>query len=1042
MATVDAGTINASIRLRLDKIDKDLNSLSSRFTKFASDNKNQAGIVEKNWKSSFNALSVTGIAAFTGIGLAVKKSITTFSSFEQSIANVQSVARGTAEELELIEQAARDAGETTKFSASEAADALYSLASAGLSATEATAALDGVLKLAGATGSDLAFTSATVTAALSQFGLEAEQSTDVANVFAAAIGNSQANMQKLSIALRQVGPVAGALGKSIEDTAGALQALFDAGFQGEQAGTALRNILSSLANESDPVVKKLTALGVAFEDLNPAINDTSDIIGALSDANLEAGQLIDAFGREAGPALLSLLNVGRQGLIDYTEAVTGTQAAAEAYEIQMNTMEGAFAEMRSAIEATAISFVKEFAPAISKGIKVLTEIIRAINSIPGPFKIFLGILAVGIPVIVGVGSALTALAGIFGALLGPVTLVVAGIAAVVSITAALIKESDTAARRQEDLKKTSEELTKKIIDYEQATRELEKALADGNLEEAKTLKLRQDLLKTQIAAALGNDIKAIQALEREEAKQNKTLEKLTKEYNNALSVYNKYERALQDQIRSGNANSETAIFYRTELKDLSVSVADVTKRLNDQKAVLGEVRVAREDELDTLANALALGQLELSQIRTFNKAIAEEVFTRAEKIKAQKESVKELEKENEVTKTAAANKRAEAAATESGAKATEESTAAKIENTEATANNSASYAEITDKTKDYELQLLRLVGTEQEIIQAERDLAIQAALSSISFVDATENQIVAVFRQVEAINELYDTLEDRSKSGLEQWLDDNKQYIDASLGAFNNFIGALDSLFTSSADKQIEEIDRTLQARLEALDSELQKELETKGLLEETETERLQRQIQEAVDSGDTVTANQLKNELERLQITQKYNEDKKAAEDQAAKESAQIEYKAALASWRIKVVGAIADAAAAITGIWARWAWNPPVATGLSLASGLATGVELLALKNAKPEQPAFQTGGIVVPSGAYGRSVTVAENGAPELMLNGGTEGTAMMQEFANQIVRAMGSRGGGSGKISVALDVDGRRLAETSANYYNNGQVRLKL
>jgi len=134
-------------------------------------------------------------------------------------------------------------------------DALYSLASAGMSATEAVKALDGVLMLAGSTQSDLATTSASMVATLRQYNLVASESTRVSNVFAAAIGNSMATMEKITSAMTQVGPVASALGVSLEETVGSLEALYDAGYRGEQAGTALKAILGKLAAETDPTTK-------------------------------------------------------------------------------------------------------------------------------------------------------------------------------------------------------------------------------------------------------------------------------------------------------------------------------------------------------------------------------------------------------------------------------------------------------------------------------------------------------------------------------------------------------------------------------------------------------------------------------------------------------------------------------------------------------------------------------------------------------------------------------------------------------------------
>ena len=1104
---VDAGTIYSEVRIQLDKIKGDLAKLSTNFNKFAKENQARSTETQKTWTKNFEKINLAGVAAFAGIGLAVKGAVGQFAEFEQSMANVQSVARATPEEFAKIEAAAREAGETTKFSATEAASALYSLASAGLDATDATEALDGVLQLAGATGSDLAFTSATITAALSQYGLSADKATDISNSFAAAIGNSQANMQKLSTAMRQVGPVAGAFGLSIEQTIGPLQALFDAGFQGEQAGTALRNILSSLANEADPTVKKLGALGFAFEDLNPAVNSVVDIVGTLNNSNIEAGDIIAAFGKEAGPQLLSLLKVGANGLRDYEQAVTGTNAAAEAYAIQMDTMQGGFAEMRSAIESASISFVKEFAPAINLVVGVLTKIIKGVSAMPGPLKIFFGVLTVGIPVVTALVGALASLPAIFGALLGPVSLVIAGIAGVTAVVTALTGSSDNLTKIQDELKEATDRLDKSVSDYEETTRQLEKALKDGNLEEAKTLKLRQDLLKTQVATNLKDTLKVIKDLTREQGKQNKSLSRLQDEYDRVAFFVRKYERALQDEIIRGQASSLTAEYYRNELKAVAISVQDVTERLNKQKSAVQESELARQESIDTLAEYLNAGQIELSQIKLYDKALAEEIFTRAkqlrtikeqkeakeEKVRTDKEETAQTKENTKVDVEAAkARAKAETEAEKLAAKrqaandkiaATVEDYRRKLEDLNATQAESLelsrerakqeveaseatdekkneaidainkyhdalieeghAYEDISKQTEAYEMQLLRLVGTEEEVIEAERRRAIAVTETS----GATDEAIKA---QIMAINKLYDEMAkaaeeatEKSENQIEEWADNNKKYIDASLGAFKEFVSALDELLSVLAEKEIDRINKRLEAQIQAINDRMAAELEAAGLTEETREQSLRRQLTEAVKAGDKEEAEKLEQEIKKLEIENKYRKQTEAAELAAAQESAQLKYKAALAQWKIDIAQAIASAALSIANIWATWGANPVVAGIFTGISGAATKLQIDTIQESKPDPPQLATGGIVLPAGAGGRTVTMAENGSPELALNAGAEGSALLDEFAQRVARAGGSGSGGSRiTIPVTLKVDGRIMAEASAEYYNNGQVELEL
>ena len=433
---VDAGTIRSEVRVALDRLRADLKAVDARFDKFAKNQKNTQKKVETGWKKAFGGIGIAGIAAFAAIGLAVKSAVKLFADFEQSLANVESVAGATAAEMKELEEAAISAGEQTRFTASQAAEAMYFLASAGFSATQSIEALDGVLALATATQSDLAFTSAAVASSISQFGLEAADAAKVSNVFAAAIGNSQATMDKMAISMRNVGTVANVLNHSIEGTTGSLQALFDAGFIASQAGTGLRNILASLASQADPTVQKLALLGVKFDDINTATHSLAEIVGTLNEANLEGGEILAAFGVKAGPAMLALLETGEDALNDYTAAVTGTNAATEAAAIQLDTLQGSYDQLKSVMQSASLQMIGQVAPALRGIVDFLRLVVGGFNELPGPIKAFVGAALAAIPVIGGLTLAITLLKAASG--LGLVAILSTAAGAIVGLTLAIV----------------------------------------------------------------------------------------------------------------------------------------------------------------------------------------------------------------------------------------------------------------------------------------------------------------------------------------------------------------------------------------------------------------------------------------------------------------------------------------------------------------------------------------------------------------------------------------------------------------------------
>jgi len=328
-------------------------------------------------------LTAVGGAISAGIGMAVK----TFEEFEYAMKNVQAVSGATGEELTILEEKAREMGASTVFSAKEAADAMYYLASAGMKTQDIVSSLNGVLQLAAATQSDLAFASQTITASLSQFGLSAEQAGRVADVFASAISNSQATLEKLANSMRYVGPVANSLGMSLEETTATLMALYNAGYRGEQAGTILRGAFSALLSPSKSVREAINSLGLELQDLNPTVHSVAEIIDTLAKAGADTADVIQIFGREAGPGVAALIQQGGDAIRKYTSALKSAGGTAQnVAETQMDSLHGQLKILRSAFQEMQIAIGEAVLPTISAFVEKITSLINWFNQLPEPIK--------------------------------------------------------------------------------------------------------------------------------------------------------------------------------------------------------------------------------------------------------------------------------------------------------------------------------------------------------------------------------------------------------------------------------------------------------------------------------------------------------------------------------------------------------------------------------------------------------------------------------------------------------------------------------
>ncbi|MBK8066673.1 MAG: phage tail tape measure protein [Rhodanobacteraceae bacterium] len=192
-------------------------------------------------------------------------------TFEEAMAAVEAVTGATGDEFKALEAAAVAASERTRFSSVQAADGLAELARTGYSATEAMQVLNPALAIAQGQQLSVAQASEYLTTTMTQFGLGAGDAARVADVLAATADSSKTSVQQLGNALSYVAPLANQAGLSIEETSAIIGALADQGFRGERAGTALRNVFSSLSDPSSKFSQALRDAGIESRDFTTVV---------------------------------------------------------------------------------------------------------------------------------------------------------------------------------------------------------------------------------------------------------------------------------------------------------------------------------------------------------------------------------------------------------------------------------------------------------------------------------------------------------------------------------------------------------------------------------------------------------------------------------------------------------------------------------------------------------------------------------------------------------------------------------------------------
>ncbi len=302
--------------------------------------------------------------------------------FDKQISNVASVSGATAEEMQKLRQAALDVGADTSLSSAQAAEALYSLGSAGYATEDAINALNGVAKLSEATQSDLAASTEIVVATLAQFKLGSEKATTVANVFTKGCNVSMLTIERLGDAMKYVGPVAGAMNMSLEQTVGVLSQLSNKGIQGEMAGNALKGALSTLISPAGDAVKVLQELGVSTELMaknvesakTTGINPFTATLTELQNKGISTAQIMRLFGESAGPSMINLLSGSIAEIDKLSSEVTGTNAAFDAAKVQLDNYAGACLQLSGSVESLQITL----GTPLQKPLQIITEIITSV----------------------------------------------------------------------------------------------------------------------------------------------------------------------------------------------------------------------------------------------------------------------------------------------------------------------------------------------------------------------------------------------------------------------------------------------------------------------------------------------------------------------------------------------------------------------------------------------------------------------------------------------------------------------------------------
>ncbi len=328
-----------------------------------------------------------------GIGAAMVK---TTADFEAGMSEVGAISGASGEDLEALANKAKEMGATTKFSATESAEALKYMAMAGWDTQKMLDGLPGVMNLAAASGEELGIVSDIVTDALTAFGMKAEEAGHFSDVLAAASSNANTNVSMLGESFKYAAPIAGAMGYSCEDTAIALGLMANAGIKASQGGTSLRGALTRLASPTDQVAKAMGDLGIEIANQDGSMKPLSETMDILRDkmGGLTEEQQIQyastIFGKNAMSGMLAIINASEEDYQKLTNAIYDCDGASqEMSEKMLDNLTGQMTLLKSALEGLSIAFGEIMLPAVKAVVKGVQGLVDFLNNTTEDTKKFI-----------------------------------------------------------------------------------------------------------------------------------------------------------------------------------------------------------------------------------------------------------------------------------------------------------------------------------------------------------------------------------------------------------------------------------------------------------------------------------------------------------------------------------------------------------------------------------------------------------------------------------------------------------------------------
>lgn len=326
--------------------------------------------------------SITSTLGNLGIGLGLGSFFTSMvnagRSFEDAMARVRAVSNAAGSDFRKMREEAVKMGANTKYSATEAANALENLTRNGLSAADAAAALSKNLEFAQANSIELAMGADILTNTMNEFGLKVSDLGKISDILSSTAAHSATNVELLGDALTNAAPLAQNCGIGIQETNAALGTLANVGIKGADAGTALRQFFLGLSHDTPQGAKALAKYGLAINQTTLQADGLQKTLEKMSKSGIgrDNNALSDVFGSRAFAGAASLIN-------NYDKFVSMNKTLAQSvgetsrmFGQSTGVMENDIKSLESAWEHFQIMFFDSSETMFTAPVEALTAFVR------------------------------------------------------------------------------------------------------------------------------------------------------------------------------------------------------------------------------------------------------------------------------------------------------------------------------------------------------------------------------------------------------------------------------------------------------------------------------------------------------------------------------------------------------------------------------------------------------------------------------------------------------------------------------------------